>query len=87
MADTKTSMNLGEWLSRITRAKNRAEVYAILDEFRPLTWTDNERSQMSKHYMKIIDLMPPEVSDDDKSSGNENKAGEGDDGPVWYEKM
>lgn len=87
MADTKTTMNLADWLGRISHAKNRAEVYEILDQFRPMTWTDNERSQMAKHYIRILDLLPLEESDEDNGAGAENKAAEGDDGPVWYEKM
>lgn len=87
MAETKANMNLADWLLQISHAKNRAEIYKILDEFRPMTWTDNERSQMAKHYIRILDLLPPEEDDEAGGKGDEKQGAEGDDGPVWYEKM
>lgn len=87
VADTKANMKLSDWLKRITEAESRSQIFLILDEFRPLTWTDNERSQMARHYMKILDYLPVEDSADDSSASSENKANEGEDGPVWYEKM
>lgn len=85
MSDTKANMNLSDWLERVSKAEGKAELFKILDEFRPLTWTDNERSQMSRHYIQVLDSLPEEESD---QGGPQEESGEkGDDGPVWYEKM
>ena len=85
MVETKANLNLHDWLERISKAGSRKEIYKILEEFRPLTWTDNERSTMARHYMKVIDNMPQEEEDD--TTGDDTQAKQGDDGPVWYEKM
>ena len=84
--ETKVNMNLTDWLNRVSDASDYAEVFKILEEFRPLTWTDNERSQMAKHYIRVLDYLP-EPEDDDDQGGSVEEAKQGDDGPVWYEKM
>ncbi len=44
MSDLKT------WLERILKAGSTEEVFGVVEEFRPLPWTDEERSSMSKTY-------------------------------------
>lgn len=43
------------WTQRIRKAQNAKEVFAILDEFRPLNWTDQERAEMSKYYVRKLE--------------------------------
>jgi hypothetical protein len=45
---------LQPWLDRVKDAASAAEVFAILDEFRPRMWTDDERSAMSRTYMAAL---------------------------------
>ena len=44
-------MELSYWTSRVYRAASRDQVLSIVDEFRPLPWTDEQRSQMSRAYV------------------------------------
>jgi len=41
---------LKPWSERILAAQTTEEVFAILDEFRPLLWSDEERASLSKTY-------------------------------------
>ena len=73
--------DLNTWLTRVQGAKKSDEVLRILDDFRPLNWTDEERAAMSKVYVRIMQrLGPPAASQAAQETGKS-------DGPVWYEKM
>jgi hypothetical protein len=41
---------LKPWLERVLTAQTEEEIFAILDEFRPLLWSDDERASMAKTY-------------------------------------
>jgi hypothetical protein len=41
---------LEPWLERILAAQSIEDIFAILDEFRPLLWSDDERASMAKIY-------------------------------------
>ncbi len=41
---------LSSWLERMIATQSNEEVFAILDEFRPLLWSDDERASMAKIY-------------------------------------
>lgn len=77
---------LDGWMERLKQAKNRSAVFRLLDEFRPLDWTDEQRSAISKLYVRLLDNLVDveEVSADSHlSAAHDQQAG----GPVWYEKM
>jgi hypothetical protein len=76
--------SLQDWLKRVQAAKSRSELFAILNEFRPLEWTDDERATMAKSYIRLLDGMKEEP---ESTKGAESEKSEGADGPVWYEKM
>ncbi len=80
-----SSTNLSDWLDRILQSNSRKEIFAVLDAFRKLDWSDEESSQMSKLYIRRVSDMPKET-DNASTSGAEQDAG-ANDGPVWYEKM
>ncbi|MBK7745687.1 MAG: hypothetical protein IPP57_02685 [Candidatus Obscuribacter sp.] len=80
-----TQMDLNAWFKRIQGAKKRSEVFAILDEFRPLPWSDEERSQIAKLYIRLLDLLPEESGSVAPVAATPDKPA--NDGPVWYEKM
>ena len=86
---TSAALTLSDWMTRITKAKTRKEMFSILDEFRVLEWTDEERSVMAKHYIRFVDnIASGETATDNKTSGEaQNANAPGEDGPVWYEKM
>jgi len=80
------SEDLTPWLLKIKSATSRSSVFAILDEFRKLDWTDQQRSAMAKVYMRRIERLV------DTDTGTEADtqaavAASDDNGPVWYEKM
>lgn len=82
MAET----DLGTWMERVNKCRRQKEVFAILDDFRKQNWTDEECSQMGRHYIRVISNMAAE----DTTVATEEKpadAGNANDGPVWYEKM
>ncbi len=57
----RVDTDLDCWLWRIRRAQDQAEVFACLDEFRQLDWTDPERSQMSKTYVPRLSTLAAAV--------------------------
>lgn len=84
---TAAQLDLNPWLTRMRKVQSRSELMAILDEFRPLEWTDEQRSAVSRLYMRLLDsLAVEEVPDEDAAVAAKPKASEND-GPVWYEKM
>lgn len=87
--DVDKNSDINIWLARVKQAQTRKDVFKILDEFRKQTWTDVQCQTMSHYYMRIIDLMPPEVNDEseDAAAAAAGTAGGANDGPVWYEKM
>lgn len=80
MADKTT--DLQQWITRVQKAKDAREVYSVLDEFRPGPWTDDERAKMSKAYVRVLERVgAPAVE------AKVEEEADGNDGPVWYEKM
>jgi hypothetical protein len=47
--------DLSFWLSCVSRATSKQEIFDILDAFRPLPWTDEERAQMSRTYIPRLE--------------------------------
>jgi hypothetical protein len=74
------AQQIGYWLKRIQEAKTYEEVFAVLDEFRPGKWVDNERALMFKTYTRVLSKLKKPVA---QSTQADTKS----DGPVWYEKM
>jgi hypothetical protein len=60
-------LDLTPWLDRIARAKTQKQMYAILEEFKPLAWNDDQRSTVAKLYMRLIADLPP--GDDGTAGG------------------
>lgn len=80
MADKTT--DLQQWISRVQKATSAKEVYATLDEFRLGPWSDEERAKMAKAYIRVLERVgapAAETTIEEEADGN--------DGPVWYEKM
>ena len=80
------SLDLDSWLKKVQAAKSRANVFAILDEFRPLAWTDDQRAAMARAYMRVVEKLAPEENTV-AAAAKPAATTSGDDGPVWYEKM
>jgi hypothetical protein len=78
-----TNEDLDKWLDRLQKCKSRPELFQLLDEFRPLEWSDEQRAVMAKAYMLLLEnrlkQQPSDTAVADKKGGP--------DGPVWYEKM
>jgi hypothetical protein len=51
-------LDLTPWLDRITAAKTQKQIYQVLEEFRPLAWSDEQRSTVAKLYMRLIANLP-----------------------------
>jgi hypothetical protein len=85
-----SSIDLSAWVEKIKAARNRTELFAMLDEFRILEWTDEQRASIAKLYMRLLSVLPQEEAADaqsasDKKSNAAHQAEE--DEEVWYEKM
>lgn len=70
---------LQPWLDRILSAQSIEEIFAILDDFRPLVWTDEDRASMAKIYnaklnqLNIGSEKVPEKAIKSKTSSNISK--------------
>jgi hypothetical protein len=78
----ETTADLNAFIARVQKANNAREVLKILDEFRPLPWNDDDRANMAKAYVKVLERVGAPTQDE---SAHEEV--EANDGPVWYEKM
>ncbi|MBS1954966.1 MAG: hypothetical protein JST89_12325 [Cyanobacteria bacterium SZAS-4] len=83
-----STIDLSTWVEKLKSARNRNELFAMLDSFRVLEWTDEQRASIAKLYMRLIDVLPHDesaASDDTGKSGGPTKPAEQEE--VWYEKM
>jgi len=79
----EAALDLDQWLKRVQKASSRPAVFKLLDEFRPLPWTDEQRASMGRAYIRRLEsIKQPDIPDETSPSGQELP-----DGPVWYEKM
>lgn len=69
------------WIARVQQAPEATKVFQVLNEFRKLDWTDEERVRMSKIYMRVLERVGAPAREE------QEEIIEKDDGPVWYEKM
>jgi hypothetical protein len=78
-----TKVPLDSWIERVRGAGSADNLWVILDEFRTVEWTDEERAKMSHAYMQRL------ASIVRASAVGGKKAAQvaANDGPVWYEKM
>ncbi len=50
-------MPIDAWVARVRKATSQTEIFQILDDFRPLDWSDQQRAQMSKAYLPRLDRL------------------------------
>ena len=82
-----TQLNLQDWFKKVQSCKTRSEVFAVLDQFRPLPWADEERAQMAKLYIRLLDHLPDDSGAVAATAGGAQEDKPANYGPVWYEKM
>lgn len=75
--------DIQDWINKVKRAESAQDVLHILDQFRPLAWTNQERSAMAHAYLRVLEKMPKV----EEAIAPNAKQSEASDGPVWYEKM
>lgn len=75
--------DLEQWLLKMERAASCKEVFELLDQFRPLDWTDEQRAAMAHAYMRVLEKLKDDSPAVETAAASNNAA----DGPVWYEKM
>jgi len=46
------------WIERLKRVKTRRDLFSALDQFRVLEWSNEQRSQVAKLYMRLLDVLP-----------------------------
>lgn len=56
--DSLESDNLKDWVTALSLAKSKGELFRLLDRFRLLNWTDKERAEMSQKYIAVIRRLP-----------------------------
>jgi hypothetical protein len=49
--------NLNFWFHLIRQATTKEEVFRILDDFRPLKWSDEQRASISRWYNGRLDFL------------------------------
>lgn len=82
------AIELSAWVEKLKSARNRTELFAMLDGFRVLEWTDEQRASIAKLYIRLLDYLPqeqPSSSDNGSQSAGSTKPAEQEE--VWYEKM
>lgn len=57
-----TEADFNKWLARVKVATKHSEIFHILDEFRPFDWTDEQRSEMAKLYIRCLDSTEDDVT-------------------------
>jgi hypothetical protein len=77
--------DLTPWLTRVKTAATRLDVFATLDQFRKLDWTDEQCSAMAKLYIRRLDKLADDGTGEEVVRPPEPQTQ--DTGPVWYEKM
>ena len=78
----QSAPDLNQWLERLASARSCQDVFQLLDAFRLLAWSDEDRARMSRAYIRVLKKMT--------NSGSADETGAPlavADGPVWYEKM
>lgn len=77
-------MELEKWIVKFKQAHSREEIFALLDEFRHLEWTDEQRATISRLYIRLLEKVKsnripavPVVTTSAPQADEE----------VWYEKM
>jgi hypothetical protein len=84
---------LAAWIERLKATKNRLQLFALLDQFRVLEWTDEQRSSIAKLYMRLLDVLPDGepvaaiTPTAPASAASRPQTASEEDEEVWYEKM
>jgi hypothetical protein len=52
--DEAEAADISVWLHRVLNADTTDGVLAVVESFRLLDWTDNQRSQMSRYYIRKL---------------------------------
>ncbi len=55
-------LDITPWLARIAAAKTRKEILVIMEEFRVLSWSDEQCSTVAKLYMRLLLALPDDGS-------------------------
>lgn len=45
------------WFAAISKARAPHAVFSLMNEFRARTWTDQQRAEMSRHYIRHLALI------------------------------
>lgn len=52
--------DLDYWLVRVRSSASQAEVFDLLDKFRPLPWSDEQRALISRAYINRLEALQRE---------------------------
>jgi len=80
---TDLAADLNQWLDRLGQAKSREEIFRLVDQFRVLSWSDEQRAKMAKAYMRALEAMAASASQEEAAKTRSQAPDE----EVWYEKM
>ncbi len=80
---SEAAKNLDDWLKRVLNARSQKDVFEILNQFRVIDWTDEQRALMSHTYIRVLETTRNSAKNQESGAVEQQAA----DGPVWYEKM
>lgn len=81
------SIDLSTWIEKVKSSKSRSELFATLDKFRVLEWTDEQRASIAKLYMRLLDVLPDDGGGTDSGTQSSGPTKPAEQEEVWYEKM
>ena len=80
--------DLSPWIDKLKAVQQRSDLFRLLNEFRVLEWTDEQRSIIAKLYMRLLDVLPAEEQGESADQPKQAAAsGSSEQEEVWYEKM
>ena len=79
-------MNLDDWIAQLKNANSQEELYTVLDNFRTLAWTDEQRALVSRLYIRLLENILASPASVPLSQEKVVATKFDSEEPVWYER-
>jgi hypothetical protein len=67
-------MDLNAWTAKVRMARSQEELFAIVDDFRKGEWSDEQRSNIARLYIRLLENLP---GGKNQTSDRQDKASSG----------